>query len=119
MKRESAEALDRMFGRMVREFGSEAEHVLRVLAEELGGFRLTFPDVQDIERMARNKTICDRFTGCNYDELAARFSLHPSQVRRIVEGQRNIPTAYHRHLSKKMMRNKNFSHVLPERAQNL
>ena len=56
-RRESAEALERMFGRIVRELGEYAERILRIQAEEIGGYRLTFPDVQDICRMVRNRQI--------------------------------------------------------------
>jgi Mor family transcriptional regulator len=85
MARESAEALDRMFGRLAREFGAaDAERIAKVLAEEIGGFRLVFPDVADMARMVRNQHICDSFKGDNYEELALRHSLHPINVRRIV-----------------------------------
>lgn len=85
MKRSSAEALDRMFGRLVRELGpAGAEKMVTVIAEEIGGYRLVFPDLPAISRMVRNQQINDRFTGSNHQELAARYQKHPRQIRRII-----------------------------------
>lgn len=87
MKRNSAEALDRMFGRLVRELGAvDAEKVVTVIAEEIGGCRLVFPDLPAINRMVRNEQIRVRFTGSNHQELAMRYHKHPRQIRRIISG---------------------------------
>lgn len=91
MKRDSAEALDRMFGRMVREYGVyDAEKMTKIMAEEIGGLRLIFPDAEDVARMVRNRHICDSFTGGNHEELALRFKKHPRQIRKIVERGQHV-----------------------------
>jgi Mor family transcriptional regulator len=85
MKRDSTEALDRLFSRMVNELGAEgAERMATMIAEEIGGFRLVFPDIPAISRMVRNRQICDRFTGRNHEELAYRHHLTVRQIRAIV-----------------------------------
>lgn len=89
MKRGSAEALERMFARMVRELGAaDAEKMVTMMSEEIGGFRLTFPDLPAISRMVRNQQICDAFTGNNLEELALRYHRHPVQIRRIIGNAR-------------------------------
>lgn len=86
MRRDSVEALDRMFGRMVRELGAEgAEKVVTMMAEEIGGFRLVFPDLPAIGRMVRNQQIRDKFNGQNHEELGIRYQKHPRQIRRILD----------------------------------
>lgn len=88
MRRDSAEALERMFGRLAREYGcAHAEKITQVLAEEIGGMRLVFPSLADMARMVRNQAICDSFTGRNYEELGLQYGRHPVQIRRIIQGQ--------------------------------
>lgn len=85
MGKESAEALARLFSRLARELGElGAEGVIRTFAEEIGGFRMIFPDIKTLERMARDQDICRRFDGQNYGELALRYQRSPNQIRRIV-----------------------------------
>lgn len=78
------DAVEELFGRLQREFGNMAPLIIKVMAEMVGGLRLTFPDLQDIYRAERNRRIQNEFTGFNYEELAIKYRLKCRQVRRIL-----------------------------------
>lgn len=60
------------------------DHFFRVLAEELGGVRMTLPSLRDHYRMERNRRIRNEFNGANLDDLAIRYRMTVRQVRRVV-----------------------------------
>lgn len=78
------EAIEQLFDCLQREFGNIAPHIIKTLVNCVGGLRLTFPDLQDIYRVERNKRIRNEFTGFNHEELANKYRLKPRQIRRIV-----------------------------------
>ena len=85
MERENQAVLDQFFARLQRELGEQlAEVVVEMMVVELGSVRLTFPSLADLERQQRNRRIQTLFNGANLQELALRFDLHPSHVRRIL-----------------------------------
>lgn len=85
MERENQQVLDQFFKRLQRELGEQlAEVVVEMMVVELGSVRLTFPSLADLERQQRNRRIQTLFNGANLQELALRFDLHPSHVRRIL-----------------------------------
>ena len=81
---DNSEAIDQLFGRLQREFGNLAPLIIKVMVESIGGYRITFPDLQDIYRQERNRRIQSEFTGFNYEELSIKYRLKTRQVRRIV-----------------------------------
>ena len=83
--KENAEVLECFFGRLERELGELAPAVVKMMAEELGGCRLTFPDLGELERQQRDRLIRARFTGSNHQELALRFSLSERQIRNVLK----------------------------------
>lgn len=85
--REAQQHIWRLRERLHREF--EAPIVIRffqVLAEELGGVRLTMPDLEEHYRWERNRRMRNEFNGVNVVELAIKYRLQARQVRRIVRG---------------------------------
>lgn len=82
---ENREVLEQFFSRLCFEFGDQqARAVFQVLVEEVGGMRLTVPSLRDLERSERDRRIRKEFTGFNHQELALRFGLSVSQIRRVV-----------------------------------
>ncbi|MDH4319896.1 MAG: hypothetical protein OEV73_00205 [Desulfobulbaceae bacterium] len=82
---ENRELIDQYAARLVQEFGAEAgAAIMLVLVEELGGFRITVPTMDELNREARDHRIRLLFNGANVGELAERFGLCPRQIRRIV-----------------------------------
>lgn len=78
------DVLDSFFERLGREFGPQAQRIVTVMAEELGGCRLTFPDLKDLYRLDRDRRIRREFNGSNLSELAIRYQLHVRHVRKIL-----------------------------------
>ena len=84
------EALKEFESRLYTELGDRAASAaMLILIRTLGGIRLTIPTISQLSRDARNKRIRQLFHGGNYHELAARFGVNPTTVRRIVHGKRN------------------------------
>jgi len=81
---ENCEAIDQLFERLHQEFGNLAPLIIRLMVESIGGMRITFPDLQDLYRQARNRQIRNEFTGFNLVELGFKYRLKPRQIRRIV-----------------------------------
>jgi Mor family transcriptional regulator len=85
MKSETQDALDRLFHRLCTDFGeASGKTIIRTIIEELGGLRLSFPDMREVSREERDQRVRARFRG-NYDELASYFRLSPRQVRNIIK----------------------------------
>lgn len=81
---ENSEAIDQLFKRLHKEFGNLAPMIIRLMVESIGGMRITFPDLQDLYREARNRQIRREFTGFNHVELGIKYTLKSRQIRRIV-----------------------------------
>ena len=90
MKSETRDILNRLFHRLRADFGeASGKAIIRTIIEELGGLRLSFPDMREILREERDQRVRARFRG-NYDELASSFGLSPRQVRNIIKkGEEN------------------------------
>ena len=84
---ENMEAISRLFNRLHVEFPN-AERIVQVIVEEVGSCRVTFPDLKDLHKMARDRCIIREFNGFNLVELGFRYGLHPRQVRRIISAQK-------------------------------
>ncbi|MCP4746960.1 MAG: hypothetical protein GY874_12610 [Desulfobacteraceae bacterium] len=85
MKAENRNALNRFGDRLIEELGFNfAVAVQRAMVEELGGLRITVPDMRQLFREKRNRRISNEFNGANLSELAQRFGLSPNHVRRII-----------------------------------
>lgn len=82
---ENSEAIDQLFERLHQEFGNLAPMIIRLMVESIGGMRITFPDLQDLYRQARNRQIKREFTGSNHVELGIKYKLKSRQIRRIVQ----------------------------------
>jgi Mor family transcriptional regulator len=88
-KSENRAALDGLFQRLCSDFGEASGFsIIKTIVEELGGLRVSIPDLQDLEREERDRRITSLFNGRNYAELGDRFGLSPRQVRHIVDGKR-------------------------------
>ena len=80
--------ITRIVERLHQEFGpKQTVYIIRALAEEIGGVRISFPDLDDLYRMERDQRITTEYNGANLHELAQRYRLHHTQVRRIVCSQ--------------------------------
>ena len=90
MKSETRDALDSLFHRLCTDFGeASGKTIIRTIIEELGGLRLSFPDMREMSREERDMRVRARFRG-NYEELASNFGLSPRQVRNIIKkGEEN------------------------------
>ncbi len=87
MKSENRDALDRLFRRLTADFGiASGQAVIKTIIEELGGLRVTIPDLHDLFREERNRRIITQFNGANHAELAERYGLRVRQIRNIVDG---------------------------------
>lgn len=89
--RDNTEVLTGFFGRLSREFGAMAPAIARVMAEELGDCRLTFPSIADLERQAVEQAIRSRFNGRNIAELSICYELSPRTIRRVLARKITIP----------------------------
>lgn len=65
-------------------FPGQGERILLVIAGASGGERWSVPSIDELDRIQRDKRICQLYKGANISELALRFQLSESQVRRIV-----------------------------------
>ena len=57
---------------------------MKIMFAMLGGLRVTIPDLDELYRRDRNRSIRDEFRGNNYEELAIKYRLNTRQVRNIV-----------------------------------
>lgn len=79
------ENLQKLYKRYADEFGQpDAEKIFKIMIQELWGTRIRIPTNQYFYIRDRNKKIKASFYGGNYDELAIRFRLTATQIRRIV-----------------------------------
>lgn len=82
---ENRELFDQFVSRICSDFGLESGRaIMRVMFEELGGFRITIPTLEDLDREERDRRIRIIFNGINIEELSERFGISKRQVRRIV-----------------------------------
>jgi len=82
---ENRELLDQLVSRVCKDFGVESGRaIMRTIFEELGGFRITIPTLEDLHREERDSRIKLIFNGGNISELAERFGISKRHVRRIV-----------------------------------
>jgi Mor family transcriptional regulator len=95
MKSDNREALNGLYHRFCTDFGEASGLVIiRAITEELGGLRVSIPDLQDLQREERDRRIRALFNGNNYSELAERFTnsrgdrLSVRQIRNIIDGER-------------------------------
>lgn len=58
------------------------------LVEMYSGSAVNFPTIGRILRDGRNREICARFDGGNYNQLASMFNLTERYIRKIVDDQR-------------------------------
>jgi Mor family transcriptional regulator len=79
-----------LFHRLCADFGeASGKTIIRTIIEELGGLRLSFPNMREMSREERDMRVRARFRG-NYEELASNFGLSPRQVRNIIKkGEEN------------------------------
>jgi Mor family transcriptional regulator len=94
-KSDNREALDGLYHRLCTDFGEASGlTIIRTITEELGGLRVSIPDLQDLQREERDRRIRALFNGNNYNELAERFTnsrgerLSVRQIRNIIDGER-------------------------------
>ena len=80
--------------------GMEAEqadylgyHIMRTIAERVGGAQVYIPKVDSIERCARDVAIWRDFRGHNTKELARRYGVTEIHVYRIVKRMRALDLA--------------------------
>lgn len=93
-KNNNHEMIQSLFKRLYATFGEKSgDEVINIIIQELGGFRVSIPDIKDLNRMERNRKIKAQFlsemkSGDEreriYRILAYRWGMSPVQVRRIV-----------------------------------
>ena len=85
MATENRELLELYEQRLIEMFGaSDAQKVVRLLIEVVGGARITVPTLKQIEIEFRDKRIRERFNGFNHSELSMESGLSIRHIRRIV-----------------------------------
>ena len=85
---DNREALTQLFHRLRTDFGpASGQAIIRTIIEELGGLRVSIPDLNELYREERDTRIRAAFTGHNYEELALRWSLSIRQIRYIIDGE--------------------------------
>lgn len=85
MATENRELLELYEQRLIEIFGaSDAQKVVRLLIEVVGGARITVPTLKQIEIEFRDKRIRERFNGLNHSELSMESGLSIRHIRRIV-----------------------------------
>jgi len=61
-----------------------AQDCIKLIINEMGGLRITIPSWKVLQRQDRDLKIRNLFNGKNIQELALRFDLSETQIRRIV-----------------------------------
>lgn len=85
MATENRELLELYEQRLIEMFGAtDAQKVVRLLIEVVGGARITVPTLKQIEVEFRDKRIRERFNGFNHSELSMESGLSIRHIRRIV-----------------------------------
>ena len=85
---DNREALDQLFHRLRADFGhASGQAIIKTIIEELGGLRVSIPDLDDLYREERDNQIRAAFNGHNYEEISLRWNLSIRQVRYIIDGE--------------------------------
>jgi len=85
-RNDNAETIEILFQRLRDDFGPLSDNIIRAMVETIGGMRLTFLNMKDLDRINRNMRIRAGFNGLNYTELAERHGIKTRQIRRILHG---------------------------------
>lgn len=87
---ELVDVLERHFDRVrcSSDARSDAESVVAVIAEFLGGRTVYLPRSDRLRRSLRDLRILSEFNGRNFEELAQRHHVTPRRVRQIVQQHR-------------------------------
>jgi Mor family transcriptional regulator len=86
---DNREALNTLFRRLYVDFGTTSGGaIVRAIVEELGGLRVSVPDLRDLEREERDRRIRVQCNGTNYYALAGRHGITVRQVRNIIDNER-------------------------------
>jgi len=72
-------------------------HVMRAIAEQVGGAQVYIPKADSIERCARDVAIWREFSGDNRRELARRYGVTEIHIYRIVKRMRALDLAERQH----------------------
>lgn len=79
-----------LFLSLIRIFGEKTgKAIAATIVEELGGLRVSIPDVVSFERQERNKKIVSLLGKERYSNLAMRFSLSRNHISRIARKEQN------------------------------
>lgn len=86
---DNREAWDKLCMRLICDFGEASGlRIIETIVHEVGGLRISMPDQKDLDRLARNRRICARFTGDNQKELAIMFHMSEINIRRVLDEER-------------------------------
>lgn len=87
----SEERWNRLIEQWCADFGPEAAaKIMQSSISAVGGERMTFPSLKDLETRERDRRICTLDLGNNHAELAERFGVHVCTIRRVILKQRMI-----------------------------
>lgn len=86
----SEERWERLTKRLCADFGpASAAKIIESIVYEIGGERVTIPNLQDLQRRERDRKICNVFRG-DYQEITARFAVSETTARRVILKQHII-----------------------------
>ena len=86
----SEERWNRLVEQWCIDFGPEsAAKIIQSSIVAIGGERITFPSLKDLERRERDRRICDFHRG-DFSETAAHFGISDCTARRAVLKQRML-----------------------------
>lgn len=99
-KNNNHEIVQGLFKQLYATFGEKSgDEVINIIVQEIGGFRVSIPDLKDLNRMERNRKIREQFfseikSGDErervYRILADRWGMSRVQVRRIVNEREGV-----------------------------
>ena len=91
---DTIDALNDFISDLYKKYGHAiTDDMVRMMAERLGGFRITLPGTKSLFRAERNRRIQHDFDGRNYQELAFRHGLCVRQLRNIIHGKKRNRSA--------------------------
>lgn len=86
---DSREAWDKLCVKLISDFGEASGlRIIETIVQEVGDMRMSVPGRKALDRMARNRRICARFTGDNHKELAIMFCMSENNIRRVLDEDR-------------------------------